>query len=145
MNVRINNIIHGLSLGFLLLLGCNWIITPGLAGMPHPIYGIATWEGDGYATGASVLVTSTIGSLTTTVGSDGSWQVDCGDPNPNWPIGTNFTVTITGVGLHRGWSTSTVGTVSGYFNNIGSLIVHADTSNQGENNQTNTSTEDNDP
>ena len=94
--------------------------------VPHPISGTATWEGGGNAAGASVTVTSSLGTLTDTVTPDGNWRVDCGDPGPNWPPGTTFTVTITGSGAHQGWSGSNGGTVSGYSNNVGNTIVYND-------------------
>ena len=96
---------------------------------PHPIYGTATWDGGGNADGASVEVTSSLGTLTTTVGPDGGWgsgewQVDCGDPGPNWPEGTSFTVTITGSEAHAGWSGNASGSVSGYYDDMGIIVVY---------------------
>ena len=92
--------------------------------VPHPIYGTATWEGGGDAVGASVAVTSSLGTLTTTVGSGGAWQVDCGDPGPNWPSGTSFNVYVNGTGDHSGWYGSATGTVSGNYNNMGNIVVY---------------------
>jgi len=100
--------------------------------VPHPIYGTATWEGGGNADGAGVAVTSSLGTLSTTV-SSGAWMVDCGDPGPNWPSGTSFSVTITGSGSHAGWSGSTSGSVGGYYNTMGNVVVNNDAPNNPSN------------
>jgi hypothetical protein len=92
--------------------------------VPHPIYGTATWDSGGKAVNASVEVVSSIDTLTATVGSGGSWQVDCGDPGPNWASGTSFTVYINGTGTHQGWYGIASGSVSGYYNNMGNIVVY---------------------
>ena len=58
--------------------------------VPHPIYGTAEYKDGGWAAGADVEVVSSEGTLTDTVGGSGEWQVDCGDPGPNWPEDTDF-------------------------------------------------------
>ena len=67
---------------------------------PVVIQGTAEYCNGGNADGAFVEVSSSISTETTYVGpaggwSSGYWQVDVGDPGPNWPAGTSFTVTIT--------------------------------------------------
>jgi len=123
----------GIFISLILFISCISAATVNFVGLttivPHPIFGTATWEGGGNAEGASVTVTSSLGTLTDIVASDGSWQVDCGDPGPDWPEGTSFTVTITGSGSHAGWSGSKVGTVSGYYNDMGNIIVYNDDPN----------------
>lgn len=91
--------------------------------VPHPIFGKAEYEDDGWAVGASVEVVSSEGTLTDTVGSSGEWQVDCGDPGPNWPEGTEFTVWIYGIDEYEGWIGTADGTVTGYYNDMGTIIV----------------------
>ena len=102
---------------------------------PHPIFGTATWEGGGNADDAIVEVSSSLGVLTTIVGpaggyGSGEWQIDCGDPGADWPEGTSFTVTITGTGSHEGWSGNATGIVSGYYNDMGNIVLSQDTQNQ---------------
>ena len=93
----------------------------------HPIYGTATWEDGGWAVNASVVCTSSEGTLPTSVVlSSGSWLVDCGKIDPGWPDGTDFIVYINGTGTHVGWSGSASGTVSGYYNDMGNIIVVAE-------------------
>jgi hypothetical protein len=91
--------------------------------VPHPIYGTAIYEGAGNAEGATVQVVSSLGVLNTIV-SSGAWQVDCGDPGPNWPTGTTFTIWINGTGVYTGWQGTASGTVSGFFNNMGQIVVY---------------------
>ena len=92
--------------------------------VPHPVYGTATWDGSGNAVGADVKVVSNYGYLTDTVGSDGSWQVDCGDPGADWPSGTSFVVSITGSGAHDGWSGQATGVKSGEYSDLGNIVVY---------------------
>jgi len=90
----------------------------------HLIYGTATYS-DGYSTaGALVDVMSSLGTLSTSVYSGGNWQVDCGDPGPNWPDGTAFTVYVTGCCGHRGWSGESSGIVSGGYNDMGNIVTY---------------------
>jgi len=100
---------------------------------PHPIIGYASYCSGGYADGAKVYVNaSSIGKQKTTwVGpaggwATGYWQVDVGDPDV-WPTGTPFTVQIVGQGGHAGWFGSTSGTVSGYFNDMGTITLNPPT------------------
>jgi len=91
--------------------------------VPHPIYGYADYCSGGYADGASVSVTSSEGTKTTTVGpaggwATGGWSVDVGDPDA-WPSGTSFTVTIT----DGGWQGTAAGSVSGSSNNMGTITL----------------------
>jgi PKD repeat protein len=91
--------------------------------IPHAIYGYADYCSGGYADGASVSVTSSEGTKTTTVGPaggwvTGGWQVDVGDPDA-WPSGTSFTVTIT----DGGWQGTASGSVSGSSNNMGTITL----------------------
>ncbi len=91
---------------------------------PKPIYGYAEKSNGNSADGATVTVTSSIGSISTTVGPDGGWssgywQVDVGDPGPNWPDGTPFTVTIT----DGDWTGSGSGTVSGNYTEVENITL----------------------
>ena len=94
---------------------------------PFPIFGIAKY-GDGVnADGAIVELESSKGKITSSVGTkvgldSGYWQVDCGDPH-NWPTGTNFTLTITGIGNYENWSKSVNGTVSGSYVDMGIIVL----------------------
>jgi len=90
----------------------------------HYIYGTAVYDGGSEATAARVDVVSSLGKLTTWVGSDGNWQVNCGDPGPNWPEGTNFTVWVTGCCSHGGWSGDASGIVNGTSNDMGNIILY---------------------
>ena len=118
--------IYGVSVISVIILMMSCFTSFTVIGIgPHPIWGYATWEGGGNADGASVAVTSSLGTLSTTV-SSGAWQVDCGSPGPDWPIGTGFMVTITGSGSHAGWLGNTAGTVSGYSNNMNNIVVYND-------------------
>jgi len=92
--------------------------------VPHPVYGTATWDGDGNAVDASVKVVSDYGYLTDIVDSDGGWQIDSGDPGADWPSGTSFVVSITGSGAHDGWSGQATGVKSGDYSNMGNIIVY---------------------
>ena len=76
---------------------------------PKTINGYVTYCNGGGAVGASVQVTSSEGTVSTTAGTNGYYAVDVGDPGPNWPDGTSFTVSAT-IG---GWSGSNSGTLSG--------------------------------
>jgi len=99
--------------------------------VPHPIFGKAEYQGDGWAVGANVEVVSSEGTLTDIVGSSGEWQVDCGDPGPNWPVDTEFTVWIYGVDEYEGWIGKADGTVTGYYNDLGTIIVSPSKSDLG--------------
>ena len=94
---------------------------------PQPIFGLAEYCNGGNADGAYVEVSSTLGSVQTLVGpaggwGSGYWQIDVGDPGPNWPIGTSFTVIITQ--NSTGWqSTSASGTISVPMNDMGTIIL----------------------
>jgi len=90
--------------------------------VPHPIYGTAVYQGGGNADGATVQVVSILGVLNTVVAS-GAWQVDCGDPGPNWLAGTAFIVWVNGTGSYVGWQGTASGTVSGYYNNMGEIVL----------------------
>ena len=92
--------------------------------VPHPIFGTAEYDGGEWAVDADVKVVSSEGTLTDTVGSSGEWQVDCGDPGPNWDEGTNFIVWIYGVGAYEGWVGTASGTVEGHYNDMGKIIVY---------------------
>ncbi len=90
----------------------------------HLIYGTATYSDDSSAAGALVDVVSSLGTLRTSVYSGGNWQVDCGDPGPNWPDSTVFTVYATGCCGHRGWSGESSGIVSGEYNDMGNIVMY---------------------
>jgi len=91
---------------------------------PKTIYGTAS-RCDGASTGgASVLVSSSLGSRSTTCDGAGAWNVNVGEESSElWPDGTGFTVTIT----MSGWSGSTSGTVSGH-TNAGNVNLNPTTS-----------------
>jgi PKD repeat protein len=94
---------------------------------PQPIFGLAEYCNGGNADGAYVEVSSTLGSVQTLVGpaggwGSGYWQIDVGNPGPNWPVGTSFTVIITQ--NSTGWqSTSASGTISVPMNDMGTIIL----------------------
>ena len=90
----------------------------------HLIYGSSVYEDGFVTTGSSVKVISEYGTLTTVVYAGGYWEVDCGDPGPNWPQGTSFTVYITGCCAHRGWFGEASGVVSEEENNMGTIVVY---------------------
>jgi hypothetical protein len=90
----------------------------------HLIYGTATYEDGARTTSARVDVVSSFGTLTTWVNSDEYWEVNCGDPGPNWPIGMKFTVYITGCCRHSGWSGSASDEVRGTSNNMGNIVLY---------------------
>lgn len=93
---------------------------------PQPIYGAAEYSTGGPADGAYVEVTSSLGTVTTYVGpaggwNSGYWQVDVGDPGPNWPDGTSFTVIISN---NTGWESNPVtDTVDPSGNNMGTIVL----------------------
>ncbi len=91
--------------------------------VPYPIFGTAEYEDDGWADGASVEVVSSEGTLTDTVDGTGYWQVDCGDPGPDWPEGTDFIVWIYGIGEFEGWIGTASGTVEGSSSDMGNIIL----------------------
>jgi hypothetical protein len=97
--------------------------TVKLSMVPHPIFGTAEYEGGGWAVGADVEVKSSEGTLTDTVGASGEWQVDCGDPGPNWPEDTAFTVWIYGIDAYEGYIGTASGTVEGHYNDMGKIIL----------------------
>ena len=91
----------------------------------HLIYGTASYSDNSSTTGALVDVMSSLGTLSTSVySSGGNWEVDCGDPGPNWPDGTAFNVYITGCCAHRGWSGKSAGIVSGEYNDMGNIVMY---------------------
>jgi PKD repeat protein len=73
-------------------------------------------------TGSLVTVTSSEGTRTSTTFSDGSFQVDISGvpPNPDWPDGTTFTLTIT----DGSWTGSTSGSVSGSVTDVGLVTLY---------------------
>jgi len=89
----------------------------------HLIYGTATYEDGISPTGVQVYVVSSLGILSGFVYS-GNWQVDCGDPGPNWPKGTAFSLYIIGCCIHRGWFGSASAVVSGDSNNMGNIVLY---------------------
>lgn len=89
----------------------------------HLIYGTAIYEDGITPTGVQVYVVSSLSTLIGVVYS-GNWQVDCGDPGPNWPKGTAFAVYIIGCCSHRGWFGSTSDVVSGDSNNVGNIVLY---------------------
>jgi len=123
-------IIISLSLIFLLISSFGFtsslkIVTINSNNMSeHLIFGTANYSDGGRATSARVDVISSFGKLTTWVNSNEYWEVDCGDPGPNWPIGMKFTVYITGCCSHGGWSGSDSDVVSGTSNNMGNIIIY---------------------
>lgn len=126
--------IHTLTIIFILILSFILINPIGIIKIqpatgrtlqPHPIYGWAEYCNGGDANGAYVEVTSTLGTKTTYVGpaggwESGAWSVEVGYFDP-WPEGTNFTVTITN--NTTGWTATANGTVSGDYNNMGTLYL----------------------
>ncbi len=88
------------------------------------IFGEAIYDDGMEATGSRVEIVSNLGMLTTWVSSGGKWKVNFGDPGPNWPQGTDFTVWITGCCGHSGWSGNTTGTINGSQNDMGLIIIH---------------------
>jgi len=91
--------------------------------VPYPIFGTAEYEDHGWAEGANVEVISSEGTLTDTVDETGYWQVDCGDPGPDWSEGTDFTVWIYGIGEYEGWNGTASGTVEGSGSDMGNIIL----------------------
>jgi hypothetical protein len=87
---------------------------------PHPIYGYAACYNGSNVYGSTVEVTSSEGTLYTTVGTSDYWQVDCGTPGAGWNTGTDFIVTIT---IPSGWSNNTSGTVNSHSNYVGTIII----------------------
>jgi len=76
-------------------------------------------------TGSPVVVTSSQGTKTGSTLSDGSFQVSVSGvpPDPDWPDGTAFTLTIT----DGSWTGSTTGTVSGSVTNVGLVTLYPPT------------------
>jgi len=76
-------------------------------------------------TGSTVTVTSSIETRTGVTQPDGTFQVSISGipPDPDWPDGTAFTVTIT----DGSWSGSTTGTVSGTITNVGMVTLYPPT------------------
>lgn len=89
----------------------------------HLIYGTAIYEDGATPNGIQVYVVSSLSILSGVVYS-GNWQVDCGDPGPNWPEGTAFAVYIIGCCSHRGWFGSASDVVSGDSNNMGNIVLY---------------------
>jgi|GEM_PF-2323668 len=113
------------------------IISLTASAVPHPIFGTAVYAyGGGNADGATVEVVTNNTDvppedrvLTTIVGPEGGWgsgewQVDCGDPGPNWPEGSYFVVYINGTDEHEGWRGIAEGVVSGYYNDMGEVVLY---------------------
>ena len=103
----------------------------GMPLVPHPIYGYASYCTGGWAVGADVTVHTDDEevdpedqTLYTTVESSGIWQVDCGDPGPDWPEDAEFIVWINGTGDYTGWQNISYGTVGGYYNDMGELVLY---------------------
>jgi PKD repeat protein len=73
-------------------------------------------------TGSPVTVTSSQGTKTGSTLSDGTFQVSISGvpPDPDWPDGTTFTVTIT----DGSWSGSKSGTVSGTVTDVGMVTLY---------------------
>lgn len=104
------------------------LFQPVVLADPHPIIGTVEFEDGSAAVGADVLV-SRVGSdetVSTTVLSDGAWQVDVGDPGLAWPAGTSFTVKVTSP-IDDSISVEASGSISGSFSDVG-LLVLADSS-----------------
>ncbi len=87
------------------------------------IYGSAVSKFGNEVTGAEVNVVSSIGALTTWVYSNGYWSVDCGNAEPSWPMGTNFSVYITACCAHKGWFGTSSGTVLDHDTDVGLVIL----------------------
>jgi len=90
----------------------------------HKIFGTANYSDGIIATSARVDVISPIGALYTYVTFGNNWEVNCGDPGPNWPSGTPFTVYISGCCGHDSWAGKKSGSVSGDENNMGNIIIY---------------------
>lgn len=90
----------------------------------HLIYGTATYDDGAHTTSVRVDVVSSFGTLTTWVNSEEYWEVNCGDPGPNWPIGMRFTIYLTGCCRHAGWSGSASDVVNGTSNNMGNIVLY---------------------
>lgn len=118
------------SILIILLLVFSFVIPSAISNpvimTPQPIYGAAEYSTGGPADGAYVEVTSSLGTVTTYVGpaggwNSGYWQVDVGDPGPNWPDGTSFTVIISN---NTGWESNPVtDTVDPSGNNMGTIVL----------------------
>ena len=121
-----------LLITFCLILFLN-IVTIKVNAVPCPIFGKAEYENGVSADGSKVEIKSEKGVIVSTVGPKGGfesgyWQVDCGEPH-NWPVGTNFTLTIKGIGNYSNWSNSTNGTVLIHYTNMGTIILQNQKSN----------------
>jgi len=90
----------------------------------HLIYGTASYEDGSHTTSVRVDVISSFGTLTTWVNSNEYWEVNCGDPGPNWPNGMKFTVYLTGCCRHSDWSGSASDEVNGTSNNMGNIVLY---------------------
>ena len=98
---------------------------------PHPIWGYAKYCNGGWAVNADVAVHTDDDEVDpedqtvyTKVGSGGAWSVDVGCPGPCWPDGADFIVWINGTGDYDGWQNISYGNVSGYSNDMGTLILY---------------------
>jgi PKD repeat protein len=78
-------------------------------------------------TGSPVSITSSLGTVTGVTLSDGSFQVSIAGepPDPGWPDGTAFTVTIT----DGSWTGTKDGTVSGTITDVGLVTLYPPTLN----------------
>lgn len=78
-------------------------------------------------TGSLVSITSSLGTVTGATLSDGAFQVSIAGepPDPGWPDGTTFTVTIT----DGSWTGTKPGTVSGTITDVGLVTLYPPTLN----------------
>lgn len=88
------------------------------------IFGEAQYNDGIEGTGARVEIVSNLGVLTTWVTTGGKWDIDIGDPGPNWPQGTEFIVWLTGCCGHKGWSGNRSGIINGSQNDMGLIILY---------------------
>lgn len=93
-------------------------------GSPLPIYGQAQYEDGNVAEGAFVNVTSDKGYLTTTVDSEGYWQVDSGAPK-NWPIGTLINIKINKTENKKIWQGEKDTTIDSDYVNVGTILLYS--------------------
>jgi hypothetical protein len=89
----------------------------------HYIFGTAQYNDGILAAGAKIEVVSSYGTIVDWVNAAGQWSVDVGDPGPNWPDGTYFTVYAIGCCAHDGWTGRKQGVVSGNENNVGVVLL----------------------
>lgn len=88
---------------------------------PLPISGLAKYENNENAEDALVtLIAEGYSNETTTVLSNGFWQIDVGDPGPNWAEGTFFSVNIS----LNNWIGQSTGVVNGSYVNVGTVVLY---------------------